>query len=233
MSIPSSNAASDLDSMGRVHNHSSIPGYNGPWWPSGRLERGWFYSPQAHKQEDVVEQEHVPAGMQELCSQQGGDTQKPGAQGESPQMSMAKSCLGCMPGASCRTMEGILSHSGGQGSQVPGGAAGCIAGSCRLPEHSLFSPAAVVSGNLVLLELQPAPEPSPEPEDDGKDLQQGQPQAAWKEGTLGSPASAPEPSVAQSPRGEQFIPGQPSAGSQVQNGGSCCCPPCPGLAVCG
>ncbi|KAL9834064.1 smoothelin isoform 6-T6 [Geothlypis trichas] len=107
----------------------------------------------AHKQEDVVEQEHVPAGMQELCSQQGGDTQKPGAQ-------------------------------------------------------------AVVSGNLVLLELQPAPEPSPEPEDDGKDLQQGQPQAAWKEGTLGSPASAPEPSVAQSPRGEQFIPGQPSAGSQ-------------------
>lgn len=102
--------------MGRVHNHSSIPGWNGPWWPSGRLERGWFYSPQAYKQEDVVEQEHVPAGMQELCSQQAGDTQKPGAQGESPQMSMAKSCLGCMPGASCRTMEGILSHSGGQGS---------------------------------------------------------------------------------------------------------------------
>ncbi|XP_054144606.1 smoothelin [Melozone crissalis] len=114
----------------------------------------------ARKQEDVVEQEHVPAGMQELCSQQAGDPQKPGAQ-------------------------------------------------------------AVVSGNLVLLELQPAPEPSPEPEDDGEDLQQDQPQAAWKEGNLGSPASAPEPSVAQSPRGEQFIPGQPSAGSQLHVGVHC------------
>ncbi|XP_074410859.1 smoothelin isoform X7 [Zonotrichia albicollis] len=114
----------------------------------------------ARKQEDVVEQEHVPAGMQELCSQQAGDPQKPGAQ-------------------------------------------------------------AVVSGNLVLLELQPAPEPSPEPEDDGEDLQQDQPQAAWKEGNLGSPASAPEPSVAQSPRGEQFIRGQPSAGSQLHVGVHC------------
>ncbi|XP_030814435.1 smoothelin isoform X3 [Camarhynchus parvulus] len=103
------------------------------------------------KREVVVEQEHVPAGTQELCSQQAGDPQKPGVQ-------------------------------------------------------------AVASGTLVLLELQPAPEPSPEPEDDGEDLQQGQPQAAWKEGNLGS---APEPSVAQSPRGEQFIPGQPSAGSQL------------------
>ncbi|XP_030918327.1 smoothelin isoform X2 [Geospiza fortis] len=103
------------------------------------------------KREVVVEQKHVPAGTQELCSQQAGDPQKPGAQ-------------------------------------------------------------AVASGTLVLLELQPAPEPSPEPEDDGEDLQQGQPQAAWKEGNLGS---APEPSVAQSPRGEQFIPGQPSAGSQL------------------
>ncbi|XP_064583379.1 smoothelin isoform X2 [Zonotrichia leucophrys gambelii] len=114
----------------------------------------------ARKQEDVVEQEHVPAGMQELCSQQAGDPQKPGAQ-------------------------------------------------------------AVVSGNLVLLELQPAPEPSPEPEDDGEDLQQDQPEAAWKEGNLGSPASAPEPSVAQSPRGEQFIRGQPSAGSQLHVGVHC------------
>uniref|UniRef100_U3JWF1 Inositol polyphosphate-5-phosphatase J n=1 Tax=Ficedula albicollis TaxID=59894 RepID=U3JWF1_FICAL len=35
----------------------------------------------AHKQEDVVEQEHVPAGRQELCSQQAGDLQKPSAQG--------------------------------------------------------------------------------------------------------------------------------------------------------
>ncbi|XP_077044014.1 smoothelin isoform X2 [Agelaius phoeniceus] len=110
----------------------------------------------ARKQEDVVEQEHVPAGMQELCSQQAGDPQKPGAQ-----------------------------------------------------------------GNLVLLALQPVPEPSPEPEDDGEDLQQGQPQAAWKEGNLGSPASAPEPSVSQSPRGEQFIPGQPSAGSQLHVGIHC------------
>ncbi|XP_041345076.1 smoothelin isoform X2 [Pyrgilauda ruficollis] len=114
----------------------------------------------ACKQEDVVEQEHVPAGMQELCSQQARDPQKPGAQ-------------------------------------------------------------AVVSGTLMLLELQPAPETHPEPEDGGEDLQQGQPQAAWKEGNLDSPASAPEPSVVQSPRGEQLIPGQPSAGSQLHVGVHC------------
>ncbi|XP_039582047.1 smoothelin isoform X1 [Passer montanus] len=114
----------------------------------------------ACKQEDVVEQEHVPAGMQELCSQQARDPQKPGAQ-------------------------------------------------------------AVVSETLVLLELQPAPEPHPEPKDGGEDLQQGQPQAAWKEGNLDSPASAPEPSVAQSPRGERLILGQPSAGSQLHVGVHC------------
>lgn len=81
----------------------------------------------------------------------------------------------------------------------------------------LLLPTAVVSETLVLLELQP----DPEPEDGGEDLQhsqpQGQPQAAWKEGNLGSPASAPEPSAVQSPRGEQPVPGQPSVGSQVQN----------------
>lgn len=73
----------------------------------------------------------------------------------------------------------------------------------------------------MLLELQPAPESNPEPEDGGEDLQQGQPQgqsqAAWKEGNLGSPAIAPDPSVAQSPTEERLVPGQPSAGSQVQN----------------
>ncbi|KAM4890559.1 smoothelin [Sylvia borin] len=118
----------------------------------------------ACKREDVVEQEHIPAGMQKLCSQQAGDPQKPSAQ-------------------------------------------------------------AVVSGTLVLLELQPAPGPNPEPEDGGEDMQQGQPQgqpqAAWKEGNLGSPASAPEPSVAQSPRGEQLVPGQPNAGSQLHVGVHC------------
>ncbi|KAL2298676.1 hypothetical protein Nmel_015682 [Mimus melanotis] len=118
----------------------------------------------AHEREDVVEQEHVRAGRQELCSQQAGDPQKPSAQ-------------------------------------------------------------AVVSGTLVLLELQPTPEPSPEPEDGGEDLQQGQPQgqpqAAWKEGDLGSPANTPEPSVAQSPREEQLIPGQPSAGNQLHVGVHC------------
>nr|XP_021392445.1 smoothelin [Lonchura striata domestica] len=118
----------------------------------------------APRREDVVEEEHVPAGMQELCSQQAGDPQKPSAQ-------------------------------------------------------------AVVSGTLMLLELQPASEPSPEPEDGGEDLQQGlplgQPPAAWKEGNLGSPASAPEPSVAQSPRGEQLTLGQPSAGSQLHVGVHC------------
>ncbi|XP_072792102.1 smoothelin isoform X2 [Taeniopygia guttata] len=115
----------------------------------------------APRQEDVVEEEHVPAGMQELCSQQAGDPQEPSAQ-------------------------------------------------------------AVVSGTVMLLELQPASEPNPEPEDGGEDLQQGlplgQPPAAWKEGNLGSPASAPEPSVAQSARGEQLTLGQPSAGSQLHVG---------------
>lgn len=163
-----------------------------------------------------MEQEHIPAGMQELCSQQAGDPQKPSAQGESPQMSMAKCCPG-VPEA--RAVPGQLQDDGGQG-RVSAGAAG--AGMhCRLPQQSLLSPAAVVSSTVVLLELQPAPEPEPEPEDAGEDLQQEQPQeqpqAAWKEGNLGSPASAPEPSVAQSPRREQLVPGQPCAGSQVQN----------------
>ncbi|XP_039416879.1 smoothelin [Corvus cornix cornix] len=118
----------------------------------------------AHKREDVVEQEHVPDRMKELCSQQAGNPEKPTGQ-------------------------------------------------------------AVVSGTLVLLELQPAPEPDPEPEDGGEDLQhgqpQGQPQAAWNEGNLGRPASIPEPSVVQGPRGEHPIPGQPSAGNQLHVGVHC------------
>ncbi|XP_066056185.1 smoothelin isoform X5 [Chamaea fasciata] len=36
------------------------------------------------KREDVVEQEHVPAGMQKPCSQQAGDPQKPSAQASVP-----------------------------------------------------------------------------------------------------------------------------------------------------
>ncbi|XP_064322787.1 smoothelin isoform X2 [Phalacrocorax carbo] len=119
----------------------------------------------AHEEDNTVEQECVPAGMQELCSQQAGDPQKPSAQ-------------------------------------------------------------AVVSETLVLVELQPAPEPSPEPRDDGKELErdqpcsldtaqpEGQPQAAWKEGSLGSPATAQEPDGGQSHRVEQPPRGQPSAGSQ-------------------
>ncbi|XP_054700405.1 smoothelin isoform X7 [Grus americana] len=119
----------------------------------------------AHEKDDTVEAEHIPAGMQELCSQQAGDPQKPSAQ-------------------------------------------------------------AVVSGTLVLLELQPAPEPSPEPEDGGEEPEQDQPcspgaaqpkgqhQTAWKEESPGSPATAQEPSVGQSHRVEQHPPGQPSTGSQ-------------------
>ncbi|XP_027521283.1 smoothelin isoform X3 [Corapipo altera] len=117
-----------------------------------------------HEREDVVEQEHVPARMQELCSQQAGDTQKPNVQ-------------------------------------------------------------EVVSGTLVLLELQPAPEPNPEPEDGVQELEQGQPQrqqqAAWKAGSLDSPASAAEPSRRQSPRGEQPPLGQPGAASQLHVGVRC------------
>ncbi|XP_039238421.1 smoothelin isoform X2 [Pipra filicauda] len=117
-----------------------------------------------HEREDMVEQEHVPARMQELCSQQAGDPQKPSVQ-------------------------------------------------------------EVVSGTLVLPELQPAPEPNPEPEDGVQELEQGQPQrqqqAAWKAGSLDSPASAAEPSGRQSPRGEQPPLGQPSAASQLHVGVRC------------
>ncbi|XP_063272318.1 smoothelin isoform X9 [Prinia subflava] len=38
----------------------------------------------AHKREDVVEQEHVPGRMQQLCSQQAGDPQKASAQASVP-----------------------------------------------------------------------------------------------------------------------------------------------------
>ncbi|XP_027526294.1 smoothelin isoform X1 [Neopelma chrysocephalum] len=117
-----------------------------------------------HEREDMVEQEHVPARMQELCSQQAGDPQKPSVQ-------------------------------------------------------------EVVSGTLVLLELQPAPEPNPEPEDGVEELEQGQPQgqqqAAWKAGSLDSPATAAEPSRRQSPRGEQPPLGQPGAASQLHVGVRC------------
>ncbi|KAM6241962.1 smoothelin isoform 1-T1 [Spheniscus humboldti] len=119
----------------------------------------------AHEQDDAVEQEHVPAGMQELCSQQTGERQKPSTQ-------------------------------------------------------------AVVSGTLVLLELQPALEPSPEPKDGGEEPERDQPcslgtaqpkgqhEAPWKERSPGSPATAQEPGEGQSQRVEQPPLGQPSAGSR-------------------
>ncbi|XP_050174607.1 smoothelin isoform X2 [Myiozetetes cayanensis] len=117
-----------------------------------------------HEREDLVEQEHVPGRMLELCSRQAGDPQKPSAQ-------------------------------------------------------------EVVSGTLVLLELQPAPEPDPEPEDGVGELGQGQPQgqqqAAWKAGSLDRPARAAEPSRRQSPRGEQPHLGQPGAASQLHVGVRC------------
>ena len=76
----------------------------------------------------------------------------------------------------------------------------------------------------MVLELQPAQEPGLEPEDGGKEPAQGQPcsldaaqpkgqhQAAWKEGSPGSPATAQEPGGGQSHQVEQ-----PSAGSQVRS----------------
>lgn len=54
-------------------------------------------SPQAHERAVMVEQEHVPAGMQELCRQPTGDPQKPSTQGESPRMPMGKPCPGACP----------------------------------------------------------------------------------------------------------------------------------------
>ncbi|XP_075574602.1 smoothelin [Pelecanus crispus] len=113
----------------------------------------------AHEQDDTVEQEHVPAGMQELCSRQAGDPQKPSAQ-------------------------------------------------------------AVVSGTLVLLDLQPAPEPSPEPEYGDEEPEREEPcalggaQPKGKEGSPGSPAAAQEPGGGQSHQVEQPPLGQPSAGSR-------------------
>ncbi|KAM6119989.1 LOW QUALITY PROTEIN: smoothelin [Phoenicopterus ruber ruber] len=130
-------------------------------WPSAQEPKGSA----AHERDDIVEQEHVPVGMQELRSQQPGDLQKPSAQ-------------------------------------------------------------AVVSGTLVLLELQPSLEPSPESEDGGEEPERDQPcsldaaqpkgqhQAAWKEGSPGSPATAQEPGGGQSHRVEQPPLGQPSAGSR-------------------
>ncbi|XP_075372553.1 smoothelin isoform X2 [Mycteria americana] len=138
----------------------------------GAAERSPAQEPEgsvAHEQDDAVQQEHVPAGMQELCSRQAGDPQKPSAQ-------------------------------------------------------------AVVSGTLVLLELQPAPQPSPEPEDGGEEPEQdhpcslgaaqpkGQHQAAWKEGSPGSPATTQEPRGGQIRWVEQPALGQPSAGSQLGAG---------------
>ncbi|XP_033924178.1 smoothelin isoform X1 [Melopsittacus undulatus] len=117
----------------------------------------------ACEQDDMVNQECIPAGMQELHSWQAGDSQKPSTQ-------------------------------------------------------------AAVSGTLVLLELQLAPEPVPQLKDAGKDPKRGQlcspgtaqpngHQAAWKDGSPGSPATTQEPSERQSHRVEQ--PRQPSAGSQL------------------
>ncbi|XP_030357743.1 smoothelin isoform X3 [Strigops habroptila] len=119
----------------------------------------------AREQDDAVEQDCVPAGMQELHSWQAGDSQKPSTQ-------------------------------------------------------------AAVSGTLVLLELQLASEPRPQLEDAGKDLERGQlcspgtaqpngHQAAWKDGSLGSPATTQEPSEGQSHQVEQPPASQPSAGSQL------------------
>ncbi|KAM7089838.1 smoothelin isoform 2-T2 [Ciconia maguari] len=139
---------------------------------SGAAKRSPAQEPEgsvAHERDDAVQQEHVPAGMQELCSRQAGDPQKPSTQ-------------------------------------------------------------AVVSGTLVLLELQPAPEPSPEPEDGGEEPEQdhpcslgaaqpkGQHQAAWKEGSPGSPATMQDPCGGQIRWVEQPPLGQPSAGSQLGAG---------------
>ncbi|XP_065548479.1 smoothelin isoform X6 [Lathamus discolor] len=119
----------------------------------------------AREQDDMVNQECIPAGMRELRSWQAGDSQKPSTQ-------------------------------------------------------------AAVSGTLVLLELQLAPEPVPQIKDAGKDLKRGQlcspgtaqpngHQAAWKDGSPGSPATTQEPSEQQSHQVEQLPPSQPSAGSQL------------------
>ncbi|XP_062484385.1 smoothelin isoform X1 [Pezoporus occidentalis] len=119
----------------------------------------------AREQDDMVNQECIPGGMQELHSWQAGDSQKSSTQ-------------------------------------------------------------AAVSGTLVLLELQLAPEPVPQLKDAGKDLNRGQlcspvtaqpngHQAAWKDGSPGSPATTQEPSEQQSHRVEQPPPSQPSSGSQL------------------
>ncbi|KAM9259919.1 smoothelin [Cariama cristata] len=147
------------------------PALAGPEESSCKGAAGWSPAQEpkvsvAHGQDDVVDQEHIPAGMQDLSVRQAGDPKKPSAQ-------------------------------------------------------------AVVSGTLVLLELQPGLEPHPEPEDGGDEPEQGQPcspgaaqpkgqhQRAWKEGIPGSPAAAQEPSEGQSHRLEQSPMGQPSAGSQL------------------
>lgn len=80
-------------------------------------------SPQACKPNDGVKQEHVSAGMQELCSQEAGDPQKPSTQRESPQMLVAESCPGvCLGLEQCRTSCGQGREDGEGSMAYPSGA---------------------------------------------------------------------------------------------------------------
>lgn len=235
-------AGRDLDSMGRVHS-LCIPGYNGPWWPSERLERGWFYSPQAPRQEDVVEEEHVPAGMQELCSQQAGDPQKPSAQGESPQMSVAKSCLGCVPGA--RAVPGQMQDDGGQYYLTKvGRVAGCLEGLQGALQATTGSLSRVSFHPQLWFRGPPCSWSCSQPQSPIQSLRMvvgtcsrvcpwGSPQQPGKKGTWAALPAPQSPVWHEAPEGSNSPWASPVLAARYKTGGSCHCPPCLGLAVCG
>ncbi|XP_061865579.1 smoothelin [Colius striatus] len=86
---------------------------------------------------------------------------------------------------------------------------------------------AVVPGTVVILELQPVPEPAPETKAGGEEPEQGRPciagaaqpkgqyQAAWKEESPGTLATAQEPVGRQSQQQPRGQPGAGTVGSQL------------------
>lgn len=192
-----------------------------------------------------MEQDHVPAGRQELCSHQVGDPQKPSAQGEFPQMSMTKSCLDVCLGpelclASCSTMEGIPSHTGGQGSWVPGrgyksrdalqAAAGFLSRASSHPQLWLQGPlcswscsrpqSPIQSLRMVVRTCSRA---SP----------RGSPRQPGRKGTWAVLPAPQSPVWHKVPEGSNSSQASPVLAARYKTDGSFCCPPCPGLAVCG
>lgn len=147
-----SSAACRRGGMGRGHGLRHVHGQVSVM-EQGDLARDWSgtgpvltrCSPQAHKPDEAVKQEHVSAGMQELCSQEAGDPQKPSTQGESPQMLVAEPCPGvCLEREQCWASCGQGREDGEGSTAYPSGAdrgAGRLVGPREQasPVHSVSS----------------------------------------------------------------------------------------------